>query len=347
MAVEIRYPRMVFGYPLEIYKKGNQYIAEVSELGIKEKSESKGSAIRQIFKSVKEKLKESPFDPKPPDDQFSYHHSVQLRMVKVNQKITNFGFSVLADDLTMPDIVKLEQIANSIDLNKEYSKTEYEEIENEIADVFSKYLRNPHYRALNMTSLIKNTDHVKKFSHIIEQAYISFFRGEYISTVMCLIPVVEGILLSLYGFEANSPKPSERQLLNRWAELEYKYGARQMIHPFMVDEYIRAFIELWEQTFFQKHQRAEDIMFFNRHYVAHLMGEGNFYTRNNAYKLITMIDLLVHVIAACTGKHTRFHFDTTDKEYILRCILYQSLYESSFRNINERIMRTHEFFKGY
>ncbi|MCB2301082.1 hypothetical protein [Clostridium tagluense] len=43
------------------------------------------------------------------------------------------------------------------------------------------------------------------------------------------------------------------------------------------------------------------------------MGSGQFYSRNNAFKLVILVDLLVHVLASCNGRHNRFNFDIDDE----------------------------------
>jgi hypothetical protein len=317
------YPRTVFGIPMNINKVGNHYIVEISELDIKGRSDNKGRAIRDVFDKVKNYLKNKPIEPKSIANH-EFHQNVQKRMFKVNQTLTSFGYSIIADEVSGKDMEKLEAICNSIDI-KNLSDTEKDEIDDKLAVIFSNYVMNPANRALTMCSLIMKAEHIKKFSHLIEQANMSLFRGEFISTIMILIPVIEGVLLSLYGFDSNSSKPGENQLLNKWAELEYKSNSKQLPHPFMLDEYIRAFIEIWHQTVFNKHQTAKDNSYFNRHYIAHLMGEGNFYTRNNAYKLILLVDLLAYVMAICHGQHHRFSFDTGDLSYISRWEYYKLL----------------------
>ncbi|MDK2585485.1 hypothetical protein QOZ83_06370 [Romboutsia sedimentorum] len=342
------FTKFIFGYPMIFEKKGDQFVVTIEELGIKQQSQSRGRAIREIFEEVKEKNKLNLIEPKKYDCNLYYHNNLQIRLFKINQKITKFGFSVIAEDIKEIDIVKLENICDIIDLNKTYNIKKTQEVENEIIEILEPYIINPHIRALNMSSLIMKTKHLNKFSHIIEQSYISLFKEEYISTVMILIPIIEGILLSLYGFKFTSKKPKEQQLLNKWAELQYNYCNEKIPHPFIVDEYIRAFIDISEQTIFTKHQLARDNSYFNRNYIAHVMGDGRFYSRNNAYKLIHLVDLMAHVLASCSGEHKRYAFDREDINYKLRVHYYKSLKEKKdIEEVQRYIFSSHKNFKGY
>lgn len=243
--MESGFDRYVYGYRIQIREsaKGQNitYRASIPELKIDEPSQDKGRAIIKVFDKLKEKLKTQPIEI---NNDSNYFEEIQVRMFKVNQKLTNFGFAIIADEMNNKTVAKLEEICKDIDLNIKYTLTQKKTIENSIANVFIDYVMNPSIRALNMASLIINTPHINKFSHLIEQAYISLFRGEYISTVMTLFPVIEGTLISLCKFNIDESKPKENSLLNNWAKLEYDKSKPQMTHQCITDEYIRAFIDI-------------------------------------------------------------------------------------------------------
>lgn len=338
--------RYIFGYEIKIEKKKQDYIATIDELNIIEKSQSLGSCIRLIFKKVDEKVKQSKIEI---DHNLEYHKNVQVRMFNVNQKITKFGFAVIAEDIRENDMNKLEIICSNIDLTKEYTSEEKYHIENSIADIMVNYILSTQIRAINMVSLIMNTKHINKFSYLIEQAYINLYRGEYISTIMILTPVIEGILLDLFEFDyTNNRLPDKNKLLNKWVQQEYDYKIPQMTHPCIIDEYIRSFIEIWELTFFSQHELSGENSYFNRNYIAHMMGNEKFYSRNNALKLINLVDLMVHVLASCNGQHNRFTFDLNNKSYCDRLNYYKSLIKVNLIDETRyNILNEHSNFKGY
>ncbi len=350
--MEDNFYRSVFGYKINIIENKNEenifYKASIDELDIKSSSQDIGRAIVEVFNQVKTKLKKAPIEPKIDNDNLNYFKSLQVRMFKINQKITSYGFSVIVDDIQEADMQKLELICKEINLNDNCRIEKSKEIEDKIANVMSRYIFSPNIRALNMTSLIINTPHICKFSHLIEQAYISLFRGEYISTVMTLFSVIEGTLLSISNFDINNNKQKEKKLINNWAKLQYDIKKPQMPHPYIIDEYIRAFIDIWEQIFFSNQSSAEENFYFNRHYIAHLMGKGNFYSRNNAFKLVILVDLLAHVLASCNGTHNRFEFDLNDEKYKIREKYYKDIWlKDPLLTINRKLFEGHEYFKGY
>lgn len=329
---------------MEIKNLRNQYIVEIQELNIITKSDSKGRALRDAFDKVSDYLRTKSIDPKIMGNH-SYFQNIQIRMFKANQILTRLGFTIIGEEVTVQDMDVIECICASININ---NMTEFErhETDDKLTEVFSKYVMNPFNRALNMNSLIMKAEHIKKYSHLVDQAYMSLFRGEFISTIMILVPVVEGTLLSLYGFDSTSSKPNENQLLNKWSELEFKHNSKQIPHPFMFDEYIRAFLDIWENTIFNKHNTAKDNLFLNRHYITHLMGEGNFHTRNNAIKMVLLVDLIAYVMAISHGQHHRFTYDTKQDEYKRRVSYYQNLtLNMSQYKIYHTLMQEHFHFK--
>lgn len=341
------FSKYVFGYEVNVEKQEGKdtYIAKINELGIEGKAQNKGRAIRQVFDKIGKKLKIGSLDLIKSNNKQS-GITFENRILKVNQKITNFGFCVIAEEINLNDLEKLESVCKNIDLNNNYSIEEIEYIENEIANAIKDSLFSADKRALNMSFLIIKTNHISKFSHLIEQAYISFFREEYISTIMTLVPVIEGILLSVYGFDCNEKnKPKVEKLLNNWAELHYDCKDNNA-QPVMIDEYIRAFIDICQQTVFSAHESSEKNLYFNRHYIAHLMGCGKFYSRNNAFKFIILVDLLAYVLAACNNQ--LIEFNKEDERYITRTKYYKNLYELNHEdNLKHELLNEHSNFKGY
>ena len=78
------------------------------------------------------------------------------------------------------------------------------------------------------------------------------------------------------------------------------------------------------------------------------MGEGRFYSRNNAFKLINLIDLLAYVLHACSEINYDNTLDVRDSDYKLRALYYESLFNKQILNkVEYHILNGHENFKGY
>ena len=315
-------PKTVLGYGVNIQKNrdNNEYYLTLPAFpNIKPNhSKSKGRTIRDAWVAVQEELDSmEKKGQKPPETYFNdpYFDNLAKKLQAINRELSKFGFCAIAEDLNEAEMRKLEKICDEIQkLSQDQIKDKSinEQIENQIVGVIIGPLRSADQRALNMVGMYMKVDHLKEFSHLVEQAYFNFFSADAISTTMVLVPVIEGLLLSWYGFDLSKGHslPEDNQLLNFVAEQECMDN--QMIHPLMVEEYIRTFVYTYKNIFHASHEEAEKKSFFNRHYIAHMMGPGKFFKRNNAYKIMLLTDLLAHIIAACKGQHDRWHTETSE-----------------------------------
>ena len=261
---------------LNIYYKNNDeyYLTLPAFPNIKPiHSKSKGRTIRDAWEAVQKELDRMEKKGEiPPKTLFhgQYHDNLAKRLYAINREISKFGFYVIAEDLNEANVSKLEKICDKIQNLSQVrlkDKNINEQIENEILEAIIDPLRSADQRALNMVGLYMKVDHLKEFSHLVEQAYFNFFSAEVISTTMVLVPVIEGLLLSWYGFDLSKGHslPEDNQLLNFVAEQECIDN--QMIHPLMVEEYIRTFVYTYKNIFHASHEEAEEKSFFNLNFV--------------------------------------------------------------------------------
>lgn len=346
--------RSVVGYNINVIQKNKTYEVNIPTLGVIEKGESLGVAIRQIYKSAVEYIDKLEFQKKnipTPDNLESYHGNLQYRMVNINRKISKFGFCLIPDYMTGPDISKIEKAIEEIKFKSVVPKEEFERIENELGNIFDQVVTLPANRALIMSSLIMHTDYVSEFAHLIEKAYIHLMLQDHISVNMILTPVIEGILTAFVEHDPCSKyAPKKNVIYNRLAELRYDFEAGQMTHPYIFEEYIRCFIDICDNVFFNTTDRAEEASYFNRNYISHLAGNERFYSRNNSLKIVLLLDLLIFIIACSRGQNKMFFKNEEDKDYQERWDYYVTLSMLALTKVKEmeyNLLSQHKNFKPY
>lgn len=325
------------------------YIISVPTLNIKIRNQHKGAGMKEIFKRVSVELNQKLLINSVPEIDFkgNYHGELQQKMFYLNDFLNKFGFFINGDYFTKSDFFELELIRNEYKALYSPTKEQIQMVNEKISKILLQQILLPDNRAMIMTALIMPTNHLKKYGHLIEQAFISLMRGEYISVIMILTPVVEGVLRSLDNFDFKGKKFDDiNKLINNFCTLEYNYDNPSMTHPYMLDEYIRCFVNIFNNIFFNAHQTAEENLFFNRHYISHLMGDGTFYTRDNAIKLVMLIDLLGFIISSHTGQNNIFEKSRDDLDYKLR-FEYYLLQAKQFNDqfLRTNIMKQHENFR--
>jgi hypothetical protein len=348
------FKKSVFGYNINFTYKKNNYIASIPTLGITQKGETIGGAIRQIFKSAVDYIDNLEKQTKKiptPDNYETYHGRLQHRMVNINRKISKFGYCLIPEYMTGQDFLLIEKAVEKIELSPELSQEELQQIENELGNIFIKTITLPANRALIMSSMIMHTDYVSEFSHLVEKAYFHLMVYDHISVNMILTPVIEGILTAFVGHNPLSINPPKKNVIyNKLAELQYADESKQMTHPFLFDEYIRCFIDICDNVFFNTTDKAADANYFNRNYITHLAGNERFYSRNNSIKIILLLDLLTFVIACSRGQNDMFYKDIEDKDYLERWEYYKvlALFAISKGKAKEyELLLQHKNFKNY
>lgn len=345
------FPRTAFGYEIKVVAHANDYELTVPSFpNITARSQSLGRAIRDVWPKVQAELDqlEAAGKPAPATHLWGAHHDkVAKRLSIVNRTFLQYGFFA-SGDLTLPELVDAEKVAET--LRKQYSTPPSDPnarkvIENLIFASLKGVVIGNHLRAANVAGLWMKVPTLQKFSHFIESANLLYYQSEYIPLVLTLSPVIEGVLLNWFGYDyTKDSMPDESKLLNFMVE-QFPPNPKGN-HPLIWEEYVRAFAYIYENIFRGTHKTAHDDQFFNRHYVAHGMGEGWFYQRNNVCKLTMLADLLAHIVADSTGFHDRFNVtrqetEPHEKTYekILNFYLQMSLGEQD-------LLKKHSHFKG-
>lgn len=330
--------RSIAGYQIIIQQREKDYILSVPTLHITVRNQNRGAGIKEIYKKVSEELNKRDQNNSIPEIDFNedYHGKLQHRMFFLNDFLNRFGFFINGDYFNRGDFRELEKIREEYLTIPSHTNDQIQVIGAKISKILLPRIILPDSRALVMTALIMPTNHLKKYGHLIEQAFISLMRGEYISVIMILTPVLEGVLRSLSDFDFRVDNTDDRKLINNLCGLDYNNEIASMTHPYLFDEYVRCFVNIFNNVFYKEHQCAEENYYFNRHYILHLMGDGAFYTRDNAMKLIMLIDLLGYIISCNTGQNIIFEKNKEDIDYKIRF----EYYFLQIKQIDDQYLRT-------
>ncbi len=324
------FPRTVLGYRIKTWRSGQAFKANIPVLPkTNVASKDFGRCIRDLYDKAETALQKltvsgrvvpsRAFETSERDIPFGYHDAVASTIRDTNRLLNKYGFYVSGHH-THHQLTAARLAAEKVkQLYGEELPTDiaaYTEAENIIFESVFTSIWGLDRRAESMAGLFLKVDHLRKFSHLVEQAYISLYRQEPIAVMTTLVPVVEGILLSFYGFDltssSHSPDPERRLLNHLAAQWPSVTNFPIDLAPLLYDEYLRCFLWITHNIFYRDAQAAPGKGFFNRHYAAHLLGADDFCSRNNAFKMVALIDLLGHLIAVNVGQHDLFH--TTNAE---------------------------------
>lgn len=187
----------------------------------------------------------------------------------------------------------------------------YKKNEKEILKLLISTIMHPNMRAmyhLDCYSIPKfnNLDNpVYTFHPIIESAVLSFYRGNYISSYMTIIPVIEGTLLRWQGFPKTIKiKPGFEESLKFLKNSYIRQPVPSLIGFF--DTWNKTSVRIIEDHLFKPTSSGKSNIDFNRHLVAHLLYDAQFATVLNITRAFNLIDTLIDIFL--NENHNSYHW---------------------------------------
>jgi len=168
--------------------------------------------------------------------------------------------------------------------------------------IMTDIIFQPSYRAF-FVFRSKELPYIKEYSYFLERSILHYYKRDFLSCVLCLLPAIEGILLSYYGWSiGDERKPTYSQLIKKIEE------SKKMTElPERYDMYRSTLVEfLRKWIFIDTHGADFDISYLNRHYILHGMGKKCFYSANDCHRLILFFDLLIEYLSLEEKKYYIF-----------------------------------------
>lgn len=208
---------------------------------------------------------------------------------KVNSELLKYGW-MIGSLITGGDFEKIKRMCEKSSEKSQLSKEDISEINILMVGI----VFNPNYRAHYMERAQK-TAHIKEFSHHIERAILHYYKEDYFSTIHTLLPAIEGVLLSYYGYEfGKEKKPSQKEFLKK-----FKEGRTAVFSPRTTALYRTQLIEFLEKWIFQHTNNADfSYSYLNRHYALHGMGNNCYYTFSDCNRLFVVFDMFIEIVSA-------------------------------------------------
>jgi hypothetical protein len=216
-----------------------------------------------------------------------------------SRQLLEYGWFV-APFILGSDFSRVEKVTIEIGRHPTPNQAEREQLEKHIFFSLLDPVFHPNWRARAVWFGLK-LDHFKEFSHLYESGIFSYYKREYAATITCLLPALEGILLSFAGWRLGD---TSRALSNR--KLIKSVRAARRTHPLVrVDDHdmfrdlLADFLEKW--IYVDTDDADFSLSVLNRHYVLHGFQPGNFYRPEDVHRLILLFDLLIDFLASNQG----------------------------------------------
>jgi hypothetical protein len=242
-------------------------------------------------------------------EQFDADYREKVR--RVNEVLLRFGWAVAPQWMIGEDFEKLDAYCREINLNPPEDPMEaYRTIQLLLAG--NAFL--PHYRACSIYRATR-LPHFKDFSHYLERASFLAYQHDYLSAVIVMLPVIEGVLRSHTGVGEGRIAMGEL----------FKKLSAQTCHatePIFVNRYPvykEILLNVFNEWIYKQTDGADfDLSYLNRHYILHGIHSVPF-DRADCQRLIHLFDLYMEVVACEVGiMESAFLPDPATNEFVER-----------------------------
>jgi hypothetical protein len=165
--------------------------------------------------------------------------------------------------------------------------------ENEIIKIIGRATLHPRLRALQKKGRIEKFEYFRVFSKLIDAAILSYYRTNFISCYLTLLPVIEGVIIRWLGYTETSTKP-EFEDVRKF----FKNSAQRQPCPSNVllhNVYAKACDKILNKHFYKPTTNGNSWANFNRHVASHLLNDNQFGTKENCIRLFILLDAMTEI----------------------------------------------------
>ncbi|MEH6450390.1 MAG: hypothetical protein V7765_17095 [Oleispira sp.] len=241
------------------------------------------------------------------------------KTINLNHKLSQYALSMSPFN-TMTDFKHLYKLSTSSPID-----------EHALITIIASATMCPRMRALQKKGRFEHFYIFKDLSILIESATLSYYRENYISSFLTLVPAVEGVLLRWSGHK-NSEKKPQFDDLRKFFKNSHRRNpfpgnpSFHEVHTIACDKIIN-------EHLFKPSMSGESHSDFNRHIAAHLLKEPTFATKDNCIRLFLLMDLMAEIFVYENNCYDpRFelsHQDTKQEICLYKSIIASSLYEET------------------
>lgn len=202
-------------------------------------------------------------------------------LLDLNEKLGRFALCIppLA---TQNDVNKAEALLGGMPQN-----------EAALLDLIESITLDPSIRALQNIGRISQFSSFRNFQHIVEAATLCYYRGNYISSYLTLVPVIEGIILRWSGYDGSGTKPEFEEIRKffKTSHLRQPCPGNPLFHHI----FTKACSDIINDHLYKPTTTGAAHSEFSRHQAAHLLQDSRFATRENCIRLFLLIDLMTEI----------------------------------------------------
>lgn len=208
--------------------------------------------------------------------------------------------------------------------------------EAQMLSLIERMAMEPRIRALQNVGRVRHFPAFKGFAGIVEAATLSYYRSNYVSAYLTLVPVIEGAILRWSGFVGIGEKPEFEIIRKFFAHSHVRQPCPA--NPLFYEVFAKACDRIINDHLYKPSAKGCAHSEFNRHQAAHLLRDAEFATRENCIRLFLLLDTMAELYlyeTSCPDPR----WSLTDQDVEPEVSIYRSLVaEASSLDAPERVL---------
>lgn len=202
-------------------------------------------------------------------------------ILNLNKILGNYGL-LLPIFSTNPELTSIKNLSAQLPAS-----------ESQIIQIIGNMTVHPRIRVMQKKGRMEKFEYFKIFSKLLDAAVLSYYRTNFISCYLTLLPIVEGVIIRWMGYTELDKKP-EFEDIRKF----FKNSAQRQPFPFNIqfhDLYVKVCDKILNEHFYLPTEKGSAYANFNRHVASHLLNDNQFATKENCIRLFILIDTMTEV----------------------------------------------------
>jgi hypothetical protein len=165
--------------------------------------------------------------------------------------------------------------------------------ESKLIELIGSVTMHPKMRVLQKKGRIEKLPHFNIFTKMVDAATISYYRTNFISCYMTLLPVVEGIIIRWMGYTDAAKKPEFEDIRKFFKKSYIRQPCPNNI--LFHNVFVKACDKILNEHFYKPTTVGFAYANFNRHVASHILNDDQFATKENCIRLFILIDAMTEI----------------------------------------------------
>lgn len=206
--------------------------------------------------------------------------------------------------------------------------------EGEILLLIGKITMHPRLRALQKKGRFDQFQNFNLFSKIMDAAILCYYRKNYISCYLTLLPIIEGVIIRWMGYKEQDSKPEFDEIRKFFKNSALRQPAPTNI--LFHNIYAKVCDKILNEHFYRPTtSKGSSYSNFNRHVASHLLNNSQFATKENCIRLFILLDAMTEIYFY-ESLEIDPRFNVSDLEILEDVELYNSIILQNFKNTPEQ-----------